>query len=100
MHVYVMSANIRMVSKSYQKIYLAVRKRSQIFDYLSSITIIPAILHARRIFYCSATRIYMGMSPVRMLHAFPNRYLGPERAVGFADEGQNNIGVCLRQTSL
>ena len=74
-----------MVSKSYQKIYFAIWKHSQNFERLSRITMIPAILHTRRIFYCSMARIYMGMLPVRMSYAFPNRYLGPEREVGFAD---------------
>jgi len=40
--------------------YLAVRKTLDKFsDYLSKLTIIPAILHARRIFLCSADKIYM-----------------------------------------
>ena len=75
-----------MVSKSYQKIYFTIWKCSQNFKCLSRVAMIPAILHTRRIFYCSIARIYMGMSPIQMLYAFPNRYLGPEREVGFADD--------------
>ena len=75
-----------MVSKSYQKIYSAIWKRSQNFERLSRVTMIPAILHTHCIFYCSMARIYMGMLPVQMSYAFPNQYLGLECEVGFADE--------------
>ena len=36
----------------------------------------------------------MGMSPVRMLYAFPNTYLGPEREVGFADDQTWTTKIC------
>ena len=35
--------------------------------------------------YCFVARVYIGMSRVRMLHVFPNLYLGLESQVDFAD---------------
>ena len=40
--------------------------------------------------YCFVARVYIGMSRVRMLHVFPNLYLGLESQVDFADGKEDN----------
>ena len=55
-----------------------------------------AILHTHHIFHCSVTRMYMGLSPVQMLHSFPSWYLGLEHKVGFADGTCNTFIFLLK----